>query len=293
MLQMSHLLYLAPTRSPSVSAALRYAVYLARSLGATLHLMPLGEPDRSGWTDVLRTVASGDDHGLDVQVEPPVDDPDAPVPSLRAYEETHDVDLVVTGTPEDRGPIPPSADPSTQTLLHELHSSLLVVGEDAPAPPRRILVPTDLSEDARCALDYALTLAPLSDASIDLLHVIEAVPYVALTRVDRLSISGPSFPERRARRHLNAFLNTIPDAPSSLTPHFEFGDPVDQIVRFVNRHEVDLMILSARGAHTSPHSSLGSVADRVLHRVTCPVLLARPTDSDVQRPMNGAPEPSV
>ena len=293
MLQINHLLCLAPTRSPSVSAALRHAAYLACSLGATLHLVPVGEPDRAGWTDALRAAAPDDGGALALQIEAPLDDPDAPVPALRAYEQTHDVDLVVTATPADRGPTPPAADPSTRALLYGLASSVLVVGAHAPPPPRSILVPTDLSEHARCALDYATTLAAPSDAAIDLLHVIEAVPYVALTRMDRLSFSGPSFPERRARRHLDAFLDTIPDAPASITPHFEFGDPADQIVRFADRHEVDLVVLSARGGGTPSPSSPGPVAERVLRRATCPVLLARTSAPDEEAPSNGSSAPPM
>lgn len=293
MLQISHLLCLAPTCSPSTSPALRYAVHLACSLGATLHLVPVGEPDRGAWTEALRAAAPDDGAALDLQIEAPIDDPDAPVPDLRAYEQAHDVDLVVTGTPADQGSTSPGADPPTQALLYGLTSSVLVVGEHAPTPPRRILVPTDLSEAARYALDYATTVAVPSDAPIDLLHVIEAVPYVALTRMDRLSLSGPSFPERRARRHLDAFLDTLPDAPSSITPHFEFGDPADQIVRFANRHEVDLVVLSARGGSAPSHSSLGPVAERVLRRPPCPVLLARPTDPDDKSPPNGSPAPPM
>lgn len=272
---LSRILCLVSTE-PSTSTALRHAVHLACALGAELYaVLP---PERSG--DVLRQaaheVASSECRdALDLRVETSAPSPAASVETLRSYVDDLEADLAVTATPTDRGPIPPFADPSTQAVLKGLPCSVLVAGEIAPTPPRRLLLPTDLSATTRPALDCATTLAPAYDASIDLLHVIETVPYVALTRVDRLSLSGSSFPEHRARRRLNTFLTDAPDAPVSVEPHVAYGDPVDQIGRFVNRHAVDLMVLPARGERTPSRSSLGSTADRVLRRVACPVLLAR------------------
>lgn len=264
---------------PPLSTALRHAVHLACAFGATLHAVPLEETAPDGLRAAAREAAPADCRdALDLHVEAPASSDGALSDTPRAYADELDADLVVTGPPADRGPIPPSADPRTQALLTGLPCSVLVTGENTPAATRHLLLPTDLSDATRPVLDCATTLAPPYEASIDLLHVIETAPYVALTPVDRLSLSGPSFPERRARRRLNALMEEA-DTPVSLEPHVAYGDPVDQISRFVNRHDVDLMVLPARGERTPPNSSLGSVADRVLRRVTCPVLLARPRPS--------------
>lgn len=265
---------------PSASAALRHAVYLACVLGAELHAVPLEETVPDGLREAACEAAPpGCPDALDLHVETPVPSAEALPETLRAQADELDADLVVTAPPADRGPIPPLADPHTQALLTGLSCSVLVTGENAPTAPRHLLLPTDLSDTARPALDCATTLAPLYEASIDLLHVIETAPYVALTPVDRLSLSGPSFPERRARRRLNALLEEGADAPVPIESHVAYGDPVDQISRFVNRHDVDLMVLPAQGERTPPSPSLGSVVDRVLRRVACPVFLARPRPS--------------
>jgi len=262
---------------PPPSTALRHAVYLACAFGAELHAVPLEETAPDGLRTAARAAAPADCRdALDLHVEAPVSAAGALPEALRASADELDADLVVTASPADRGPIPPLADPRTQALLKGLSCSVLVTGETTPTATRHLLLPTDLADATRPVLDCATTLAPLYHASIDLLHVIETAPYVALTPVDRLSLSGPSFPERRARRRLNALMEEAADAPVSLEPHVAYGDPVDQISRFVNRHDVDLMVLPARGGRTPPSTSLGSVADRVLRRVTCPVLLARP-----------------
>ena len=264
---------------PTASTALRHAVRLACALGAKLCAVP--RPGISA--DLLRQAAhevasSACREALDLHVEAPPPSAESPVETLRAYVQAPEADLVVTATPADRGPIPAFADPPTQALLRGLPCSVFVAGEIASPPPRRLLVPTDLSDATRPALDSARTLAPVYDASIDLLHVIETVPYVALTPIDRLSLSGPSFPEHRARRRLDAFLEAS-DAAVPVESHVAYGEPVDQIGRFATRHAVDLMVLPARGERPPTGASLGSVADRVLRRVACPVLLARPAPS--------------
>ncbi len=48
--------------------------------------------------------------------------------------------------------------------------------EEAPPTPKRILAPVDFSEFSNRALQYALTFAEQFDASLLLLHVVEAFP---------------------------------------------------------------------------------------------------------------------
>jgi nucleotide-binding universal stress UspA family protein len=268
--------------APSASTALRHAVHLACARGARLYAVPPDEaaPPRETVPAALREAAReaapvGGREALSLQVEARAPSAGASPQVLRAYVDELGPDLVVTAPPADRGPLPPFADPRTQALLKALPCSVLVTSAPAPAATRHVLLPTDLSDATRPALDRATILASLYGASVDLLHVIETAPYVALTPVDRLSLSGPSFPERRARRRLDALLREGTDAPVSVEPHVAHGDPVDQISRFVNRHDVDLMVLPSGGAQAPPPPSLGPVADRVLRRVACPVLLVR------------------
>ena len=292
MLPINHLLCLVPDEEPS-TAACRSAVRLARITGATLHLLSLPSSEPASFRTALQAEADDGDAFSFCVADLPAD-PDALVDTVQQYARREAIDLVVTDTPSDRGPIPPLAAPRVQPLLRRLDCSVLVVGHDTPLRNlRRLFVPTDLTPSSATAFEYAAALAARCDAALDLLHVIETDPYVALTRTDRLSLSDTSFPERRAHRRLASFLDTHPGPDVPVASHVTFGDPADQIGRFVNRHAVDVMVLSARsGASTS---SLGSVADRVLRRVTCPVLLVRPPprDADASSVSDAPDAPSV
>lgn len=285
MLSFDHLLCLIVEAPPS-SAALQQAVSLACSLGATLHVGRT-ESVSSDAVDKALHAAEGAVAGPSLpDCWDTADGPHGSLDALAAYVHDNEMDLVITDTPPDRGPIPLLSVPHLQRLVTRLDCSVLVVAQQTPLPtPERILVPTDLSPATRPALEHALALAAPGHTTIDLLHVLETVPYVALNRMDRLSLSHTSFPERRARRQMTAFLDDhdAPDIPVEF--HVEYGDPADQIGRFLNHHPTDLLILPAHGAHASSDAPLGPVADRVLRRVACPLLLLRPTpEADAATP---------
>jgi nucleotide-binding universal stress UspA family protein len=265
--------------SDDISAALTQAVHLACRTEATLHAMPVGSATRETVETLLQSVdRPPDSPPLQSCVAPALSAPDTLVDTLQAYTSDTGIDLVVIDTPHDRGPIPPLATALTQELVSALDCSVFVVEHNAdPASFQRILVPTDLSDPELTTLRYATGLASVYDATVDLLHVIETVPYIALTPIDRLSLSSTSFPEHRARHRLSSLVQKSPVGSTAFHAHFEYGDPADQIGRFVNQHAVDLLVLSPKS--TSSPRSLGPVADRVLRRVACPVVLVRPSDA--------------
>ena len=57
-----------------------------------------------------------------------------------------------------------------------------------------------------------------------------------------------------------------------------FGDPVEEIVRFVESEGMDLVAMATHGRTGLGTLVLGSVASGVLHRLKVPVVLVRPFD---------------
>jgi nucleotide-binding universal stress UspA family protein len=53
------------------------------------------------------------------------------------------------------------------------------------------------------------------------------------------------------------------------------GEPADQIVRACRDTKSDLIVVGTHGRHGLPKFFLGSVAERVISRATCPVLTVR------------------
>lgn len=210
-----------------------------------------------------------------------------PVETLIDYTRDRSIDLVVLDTPPDRGPIPPLASEPTRQLVTDLTVPVFVVGHRtiqsdtipvsttaAPTAPRRILVPTDLSEHSLSSLCHAKALAQDLGAEIDVLHVLDRPQYVALNAIDMLSLSDATLLERKARRRVEAQLKqSCGDTVSNI--HIRHGDAATQIVQFASVHESDLMVMSTHGTIHRPHAPLGHVVERVLHRISRPVFLTR------------------
>jgi nucleotide-binding universal stress UspA family protein len=284
MLQINQLVCLV-SRPVSESVALRQAVHLMSVHNAssgertTLHVVSARCDDAAAFKEAVWEVLGALPAGIAVETRVLGGNRDPAVlpRMLQRYAAEVDVDLLVLDPPSDRGVVPPLADDQTTALVEALPCPLFLVGEAAaPASTKRILVPTDLSDESVHTLRHATELAAGYDASVVLLHVIDTSPYVALTTVDRLSLGSTTLTEHRARRRLQQFLQGArpPDVP--IRTRIAFGEPADRIAHVVAEQGIDLLVLASHGAGAEP--SLGPVADRVLRRVACPTILVRAGD---------------
>ncbi|PEN13442.1 hypothetical protein CRI94_08970 [Longibacter salinarum] len=274
--------------------ALQQALSFAETCRAALHVVPLpGAPAAppegcaaSLHNRILDIVASA----TSASPVPPqsviiaFDEEGPSVADVLQYVSDEGIDFVILDTPTDRGPIPPLASEPTRKFITDLNVPVFVTshwvmtcdtpGADHSTPRRRILVPTDFSENSVSALRHAFALAAEFDAEIDLLHVMDRPQYVALNDTDMLSLSDATLPERKARRRAE---NLIPDSPlhPTVNIHIRHGDAADQIGQFATKMDSDLLVMSTHGTISRKQHPLGHVVERVLRRVARPVFLAR------------------
>lgn len=275
MLDVAHILCLAPPAPP----ALRQGMHLARRIGATLHVMPTPLSQQASGSRAARN----DLHSLVARLVPNesediplqmIEDPPGSTSDVLQYVANANVDLVVTDTPPDRGPVPPLATDVSRVLTEQLSCPVFIVEHrEDPRTIHDILVPTDLSDHAFRAFTHAVSLARLYDAAVHVLHVVDSLPYVALTPTDRLSLGTTPLSEHRGRRRLRDFLEEAEDV--HVQTHLAYGGVADRVVHFANRGDVDLMVLSSHGNGNQSEVPLGQVAERVLGQVTCPLFLLR------------------
>jgi nucleotide-binding universal stress UspA family protein len=140
-------------------------------------------------------------------------------------------------------------------------------------PGRRILVPTDFSDTADAALERAIQLARALGASIDLLHVTAPV-LVLPPPIDILPLPTlyPDLPQR-IEAHLEERAARARAAGVTCNTVVRDGPPHVEIGRVAEDSAVDLIAMGTHGRSGIGHAVLGSVAERVLHRARCPVLV--------------------
>jgi nucleotide-binding universal stress UspA family protein len=162
---------------------------------------------------------------------------------------------------------------TAESLVRKGDRPVLVVKRTARGPYRRVLVPVDFSEHSRRALEYARRLAP--DAEFHVLHAYEGVER-QLWRTDIRQAEIMRYRResaKQARQAMTAFLGRVGDESSKLRPQIGFGRALHVIVMVSERLCPDLVVVGTAGRRDLPHLLLGSVAQHVMRKVHCDVLV--------------------
>lgn len=148
---------------------------------------------------------------------------------------------------------------------------------------KRVLFPTDFSECAAEAKDYACDLANRYGAEM---HVIHAVHNASLEVPDfGMGLAFPGYVENlpHQRKELaDAALAALHKLDfSELTSQnvkyeVDFGQPFLCVLDYADKHDIDLIVLGTHGRTGLSHVLLGSVAERIIQRAKCPVMTVRP-----------------
>lgn len=260
---------------------------LAQPLEATLFVMPLPLASKPtlDWDELRSLVDRLDPRestlmSVRIPEDPTTDVPRSLSETLQSLSDV-DIDLVTVGMPPNDGWSSPLDVDSIRALIERLPCPTFIFREEEPGSVRRLLVPTDLSDHALRAFQHTVALARLYGASVDVLHVVESAPYVALTRTDRLSFGPTPLSEHRGHRRLRAFLREgqVSDVP--VRSHLVYGDPAEQIGRFAEEKAVDLLVLSSHQTETHSRQTLGLVAKRVLKETEGSLFVLHATDQSL------------
>lgn len=144
---------------------------------------------------------------------------------------------------------------------------------------KRILVPTDGSGSSRLALTHAIKLARISGAEIFLLHVTlppqaylgNNLAYGATFSDEELQELGSSIIEETTK---DQALDNI-----KITLKIISGSPAQKINALVREEKIDLVIMGSHGHGPFAGAFLGSVSQRVLAKVNCPVMVVKDPNS--------------
>jgi len=154
---------------------------------------------------------------------------------------------------------------------------------------KKILYATDLSENARHAFSYAMSMANRYGAGITILHVLqEASPYRDSLIVNILGeekwASLRKENEQKVLDILKGRLEKFCEDASKELPACPFitdeivvkiGNPADEILGELERNNCDVVIMGAHGHGVIGEAFLGSVSRRVLRRSHKPVMVVR------------------
>jgi nucleotide-binding universal stress UspA family protein len=141
---------------------------------------------------------------------------------------------------------------------------------------RRILCPVDFSRFAHHALEQAIDLAHEFNAEVSVLHASAVAPVTSLAPVGAPLALEPARLTREERQaitaHLHEFTGEVDGGGLSVTNRLVEQDPVSAIVQIAGSWPADLIVMGTHGRAGFERLLLGSVAEKVLRKATCPVL---------------------
>jgi len=132
---------------------------------------------------------------------------------------------------------------------------------------KKILVPLDGSELSEVTFKYARELAGrFKGLEVVLLHVCHVKHTVAAHR---------AYIESLTEKILHDAKNLMHNESVSVKGELIIGDPADEILRYVERSNIDLVLMATHGRSGISRWAMGSVAYKMIRSVGIPVLLVR------------------
>jgi nucleotide-binding universal stress UspA family protein len=166
----------------------------------------------------------------------------------------------------------------TAKVLHATNTPVLVVRGEEHATRRairRIMLPLDGSDFARKAIPLAASLASAAQAELVLFSVVsppllEAPEYLA--KYGNFDAAVAQIRDRLLEE-LGPYAKQLAESGVVVTPMATSGLIADTIIDEAEHGGIDLIVMATHGATGVRRWALGSIADKVLHATTTPLLL--------------------
>ena len=148
---------------------------------------------------------------------------------------------------------------------------------------KNIICTTDFSEVSNQAVTFGIALAKELDAKLYLCHVID----LSSVAMYGEGFSDPLEQERRITNYAYEHLRELMDEQSidwePLTP---LGHTADEIARAAEEKNADLVVSSTHGRSGLKRLVLGSVTERLMRTLPCPLFVVRRPEQDYVADVN-------
>jgi len=140
---------------------------------------------------------------------------------------------------------------------------------------KHILVPTDFSEYADQALDYAIELAKILQAHLTVLYVFHLSPLALGEAPPAVLADTLAAMETNAQQQTQMALARVQEAGLQGDSAIVEGIPFQVIIETAESQDIDLIVMGTHGRTGLSHALMGSVAEKVVRLAPCPVLVTR------------------
>jgi|GEM_PF-831903 len=142
---------------------------------------------------------------------------------------------------------------------------------------KTILFPTDLSENALQASEYAGMLAEKFDASIMIMNcysvpiLTDANEYQLPTNVEAFATESKKIAVENMAEFKKKFMETTNLAEERISDKIVYGIVPDEILAMAKNIKADMIVMGTKGASNILDKWIGTTAQTIMKRAECPV----------------------
>lgn len=141
----------------------------------------------------------------------------------------------------------------------------------------KILIPTDFSEHAQYALDFASEIALKNNDKLLLIHVVEypvgaAMDPIGVSIVQPTDVNLITELTKSAQDKIDAAVKLLKYKGVQAEGVVDIGNTYLAVVEKIISETIDLVVMGTHGASGFKEFIIGSNAEKVVRRATCPVI---------------------
>jgi nucleotide-binding universal stress UspA family protein len=146
-----------------------------------------------------------------------------------------------------------------------------------PEPLHVVLAAVDTSPASELVVRQAAAIAAARGRAIlHLVHILEAAPTALALGSSPLLVPSQTRLAQRAWARIETLLGLAHDLGVSSHGHLAQGDPQTKILQLATDLEADLLVVGTHDPGKVAHMLFGSLAEELVRKAPCPVLVVRP-----------------
>ncbi|MEH0018348.1 MAG: universal stress protein [Desulfobacter sp.] len=149
--------------------------------------------------------------------------------------------------------------------------------------PKNIMCAIDFSGFAPLIMAYGKALAREFDARVSICHIVQDT--VLLSSHAQAGFATEEVTAQRLEDAVEAIDLMAEEADINAKSLVAIGHPADEITRLAEKHEIDLVIAATHGGSGIKRFLVGSVTDRLVKTLDCPLLVLHSASEEPAHPV--------